>query len=291
MNTMMEETLDLLAPIGITTVAVFCLYEWLQGKYRNGKKSREDWYMAGICLAALALVQRPLLMFLVFGFMGWLFPQGMGALNWVDQQYLVPGVLLFIAGDEFFHGWAHHFAHARRPKSKLARRIQSFYKAAHRPHHFSGGNDNRGELNVTQTYVEGWGWALFLPNYALGLVVLYLGMYKIFLIGTVIKSVWALHNHCNWNYDLYLLNHPNPVVRRTMNALCHVLTFPTMHQQHHSRGKNSAKNMQNMLAVYDWLIWKTLVIEKQRPAVYGWRQSEKEERNVWYRFFYTSLKD
>ena len=34
--------------------------------------------------------------------------------------------------------------------------------------------------------------------------------------------------------NLYLLNHPNPLVRRTMYALCHVFTFPNQHHQHHA---------------------------------------------------------
>lgn len=287
---MIQKTLDLMAPIGISAVLLFILYECFTGKYRDGRKTREDWLMAGICLAALAFIQRPLLVLLIFGFMAWLFPGAMGTFNWIDQNHLILGIILFIMVDELLHGGMHNFAHSGKSKYPLIRRLQSFYKSSHRPHHFCGGNDERGELNVTQTYVEGWAWALFLPNYTFGLIVLYLGLYKIFLIGTAIKSIWALHNHCNWNYDLYLLNHPNRWIRNGMYALCHLITFPTMHHQHHSRGRNSARNMQNMLAIYDWLLWRTLVIEREKPAVYGWRQSKIEEKNVLYRFFNTSIK-
>ena len=287
---MLQDTLDMLAPIGILSLGFFSLYEWVNGKYKNGKKTKEDWKMAGICLAALVFVQRPLLMLVVFWLMSVLFPEGQGVYHWIDVEYFGIGVVLFIVVDEFFHGGAHLFSHSSRPKNKVLRSIQSFVKAAHRPHHFSGGNDNKGELNVTQTYVEGWGWAFILPNYIIGLMVLYLGMYKIFLVGTAIKSLWALHNHCNWNYDLYLLNHRNVVVRKVMYGICHVFTFPTMHQQHHSRGKNSAKNMQNMLSIFDWLLWKTLVIENKRPEIFGWRQNEVEERSVLYRFLNSGIK-
>ena len=86
------------------------------------------------------------------------------------------------------------------------------------------------------------------------------------------------HVHTNWSYDLYFLNHPKPWVRRTMRALCHVFTFPNQHHQHHSRTRNSARNMQNFLALYDWLLWKTLVIETKRPAVYGWKQQPHDAR-------------
>ena len=70
-----------------------------------------------------------------------------------------------------------------------------------------------------------------------------------------------------------------------MYGLCHVLTFPTQHHQHHSRSKNSAKNMQNFFAIYDWLFWKTLVIEKERPQIYGWRQAPEEARSALFRYF------
>lgn len=287
---MIQQTLNAMAPIGITLVLFFTIYELVTGKYQKGKKSKEDWMMAGICLGALAFIQRPLLVAAVFFIMNTFFPNHGGQFNWIDQQFLWPGVVLFIIVDEFFHGGSHFFAHLPRTRYKFINRIQSFLKTAHRPHHLNAANDGRGEISVTQTYVEGWGWAFILPNYILALVVLYLGMYDIFLIGTVIKSTWALHNHCNWNYDLYFLNHKYKFVRKIMYGLCHIFTFPTMHQQHHSRSKNSAKNMQNMLSIYDWLFWKTLVIENERPKIFGWRQGEAEENNVLHRFFDTSFK-
>jgi hypothetical protein len=112
----------------------------------------------------------------------------------------------------------------------------------------------------------------------------------VFLIGTVFKGLWAAHNHVNWNYDLYFLNHPWPWVRKTMRGLCHIITFPTQHHHHHARGKNSAKNMCNLLALYDWLLFGTLAIETEKPSQYGWKQSPKEEHSIWYRYFAIDLK-
>ena len=70
-----------------------------------------------------------------------------------------------------------------------------------------------------------------------------------------------------------------------MWGLCHVITFPTQHHQHHSRSKNSAKNVCGTLAIYDWLIFDTLVIETRRPEIYGWKQSEKEKKSALYSYF------
>lgn len=269
-------------------VLMMSLYELATGAYRHGKKSREDWLMGGICISALAVVQRPLLFAVVFFSMAALFPGQMNTLSWIDSDYFFGGLIAFFMVDEFLHGAAHKFAHMPKVRHPLLARVQSFYRQAHRPHHLVGGNDGKGELSATHTFVEGWAWWLFLPNYSFGFVALYFGLTEIFLWATLIKTVWGVHVHTNWNYDLYLLNHPNKWVRNGMYAVCHVITFPTMHQHHHSRGKNSAKNMQNVLALWDWLFWG-LTIETERPKTFGWRQRAEEERSALYRFFHTSF--
>ncbi len=117
----------------------------------------------------------------------------------------------------------------------------------------------------------------------------YVGMVDTWFWATVLKNLWGVHVHTNWSWDLYLLNHPNRFVRNAMWGLCHVLTLPNHHHHHHARSGNSAKNMQNVLAVYDWLLWDTLVIEKQRPEVYGWKQRPEDEHVLW-RYFARPLK-
>lgn len=291
---MAELTLELTSDLVAYTTGAFFLsfliYEILTGKLKGGKKTKEDWWMSGICLVALNAVQRPLIYACIFLSLGLLLPDGFASLRAINQQFFWPCLVVFLLIDELLHGGAHCFSHARTPKNKALKTIQTFLKIAHRPHHMNGGNDNKGELNVTHTYVEHWAWLIILPNYWFGMATLYFGFYEAYFWGTALKSIWALPVHTNWNYDLYFLNHRYAMVRKLMFALCHVITFPTMHHHHHSRSKNSAKNMQNFLALWDWLLWGTLVIEKQRPKIYGWRQSEKEAHNVWYRFFNTDMK-
>ncbi len=282
---------DQLGRIGLVCLVALLAYEWLYARGRDGKKTLMDWKMGAVCILALALVQRPLLMTVIFLGLTALVPEHAGALRPLEQQYfwaLLPGFMLV---DEYLHGRAHLFAHSKRPRSRILRKIQSFYRVAHRPHHQIGGNDGKGELSVTQTYVEHWGWWLSLPNYWFGLICLYFGLIEVFLWGTLVKAVWGMHVHTNWgrSYDLALLDHPNATVRRAMNALCHVLVFPNQHHQHHARSGNSAKNMTNFIALFDWLLWDTLVIEKARPRVYGWRQTAREEHSALYRFLNTDL--
>ena len=279
------------------SIIVFCAmvvllaYEWLAGRYKGGKKTKEDWAMAGLALFFLAAVQRPVLTYAVFLIMTLLFSDFNGGFHWLEQEYFWLSIFVYFLIDEYLHGRAHLFAHSPKPKNKILKRIQDFYKISHRPHHQVGGNDGKGELSTTHTYVEHWGWWLILPNYWFGLICLYLGFYEVFFWGTLIKALWGMHVHTNWgwSYDLYLLNHKNPVIRQIMYGLCHVIVFPNMHHQHHSRSANSARNMCNVLSIYDYLLWDSLAIEKQRPKIYGWRQSEKEEFNPMYRFFNTNL--
>lgn len=280
-----------LGQLGAVGLVAFLAYEALFSRGRGGRKTLMDWKMAAICIGALSLVQRPLLMTVIFLGLTALVPDYAGALRPLEATHfwvLLPGFMLI---DEYLHGRAHLFAHAKWLKNPVLRKVQAFYRVAHRPHHQIGGNDGRGELSVTQTYVEHWGWWLALPNYWFGLSCLYLGLIEVFLWGTLVKALWGMHVHTNWgrSYDLALLGHSNPVVRKVMRGLCHVLVFPNQHHQHHSRSGNSAKNMTNFIAIFDWLVWKTLVIEESRPAVYGWRQTQSEERSALYRFFNTDL--
>ncbi|MEM6580562.1 MAG: sterol desaturase [Pseudomonadota bacterium] len=290
-NESQQAAIDLVAYIGGAGLIVFMAYEWLFKRNKGGRKTKQDWSMAGLAIGFLSVVQRPLLLIVIFLGLSFAFPAYAGALNWIEQAYFWPCLLAYMLIDEYLHGRMHLFAHSRRPKQPWLQKVQAFYKVAHRPHHLIGGNDGRGQLSVTQTFVEHWGWWLALPNYWFGLACLYFGFYEVFIWGTVVKSLWGMHVHTNWGqgYDLRLLNHPKTWVRKSFRALCHVLVFPNMHHQHHSRSANSAKNMTNMIAIFDWLLWDTLVIEDSRPETYGWRQSTEEENNPLYRFFNTNL--
>lgn len=270
-------------------IIVFALWEWLSGRARAERKSKEDWQMAGLSAAGMVLIQRPALLFGIAWIAGLIIPQYQGGLSWLVSDYFWLTLIGYIALEELFHGLGHWIAHARRPKSRWLQRLQGLYKIGHRPHHLSGGNDGKGQLTVTQTFVEHWLWWFIMPNYWFQFLALYLGLTEVFIIGTLFKGLWAAHNHVNWNYDLYFLNHRWAWVRNSMYALCHIFTFPTQHHHHHARGKNSGSNLCNLLAIYDWLLFGTLVIEREKPKVYGWRQTPEEEHSALYRYFYTDL--
>ena len=288
-----HQTSDQMSRIAGSILLLLIIYEALMGRYRNGRKTREDWAMGFISIGMLAAVQRPLLMVVIFLGLSWGFPLAHESLQWLEVTYFWPVLVIYCLIDEYLHGRAHLFAHTPAPEAPWLAKVQAFYKRAHRPHHQIGGNDGRGELSVTQTYVEHWGWWLILPNYWFGIICLYFGLYQTFLWGTIIKTLWGMHVHTNWgrSYDLYLLNHRWYWVRRLTFAICHVFTLPNMHHQHHSRSRNSAKNMTNFISLFDWLLWDTLVIESERPKTYGWRQTAREEHNPIYRYFYTNFKN
>ena len=57
-----------------------------------------------------------------------------------------------------------------------------------------------------------------------------------------------------------------------------------------ARGPNSAKNVTATLAIYDWLIFGTLAIEKENPKMYGWRQNDEEANSVLKRYFFWDVR-
>jgi hypothetical protein len=273
----------------VVFVALAATAEWLSGRSAEGARTKRDWQMAGLTVTMMVAVQRPLVLLIIGLGLTWLFPGSAGSLAWLEQEYFWYALIGFFCLEELIHGTGHYFAHCRRPKAKLAQSIQAVFKLSHRPHHMSG-DDERGQISVIHTFTNGWLWWFVMPNYWFQLLALYLGLTEVFLWGTVAKGLWAAHTHVNWNYDLYFHNHRWAWVRKTMWGLAHVFTFPTQHHHHHARGKNSARNVCGSLALFDWLIFDTLAIEKERPSVYGWRQSDREQKSALYRYFNTDLK-
>lgn len=282
----LQQALPVLVVLCVLALAMF---EWATGKYKEGAKTRKDWQMVALSASGVAFIERPLLLFIVYLLMDALLPGTHTALGWLQERYLIPAVIGFILVDEFLQGGAHFLTHRPRPNNRLLAKVHTFYREAHRAHHMLGDKADKGVLNVTQASVAGWGWFLLLPNYWFGYIAIYLGLVEVWFWGTLIKTLWGAHVHTNWRYDLVLLNHRSAWVRNAMWALCHVFTFPNQHHQHHSRTGNSAKNMNNFLALYDWLFWKTLVIETERPKIYGWRQNARESSSAWYRYLHRSF--
>ena len=224
-------TNDLVGLSVIAFVLIAAALEWMTGRSANGARTARDWKIAGLTTFFMVAVQRPLVLLIIATSLAFLFPGSAGALSWLDQNYFWPTVVAFFVLEELLHGGGHYFAHSRRPKWRWAQTVQAFYKLSHRPHHISG-DDDRGQISVTQTFTNGWLWWFIMPNYWFQLLGLYLGLTEVFLWATVAKALWAAHTHCNWNYDLYFHNHRWAWVRKTMWGLAHVITFPT---QHHPR--------------------------------------------------------
>ena len=280
----------ILGGIVIVFILIAALWELFSGRTTEGRKTKQDWWMAFLAAAMMIIIQRPLLTVSVAFIMAVALPGSAGALVYLQEDYFWWTLLGFFCIEEFLHGSSHYFSHAKRPKNKTLQWIQAFYKMNHRPHHLSGGQDNKGQISVTQTFVNGWAWWLILPNYWFQIITLYLGLTDVFLAGTAFKGLWAAHTHVNWNYDLYFHNHKWKWVRTLMWCAAHIITFPTQHHQHHSRGKNSMHNLTATLAIYDWLIFKTLAIETSKPKIYGWRQNDEEANSVLKRYFNINVK-
>ncbi len=272
--------------ISLTWFALLIGWEWFRGRYKNGRKTWMDWKIFGLSLSWLTFIERPLIYASVWGLALILIPQAQGSWAFIENHYFWPTLIAFILIDELLHGAIHRFAHSPRPKYRWLLPLHAHYRGAHRMHHLNGDNLHSGQISATHTICVSWGWAFSLPNYWFGAFCTYMGLIEVWAVGTLMKSLWGIHNHANLTYDLRLLNHYHPWVRKTMRALCHIFVFPNQHHQHHSRSKHSAKNIQNFIALYDWLLWGTLFIANKRPDVYGWRHRGKEADNALYRFFH-----
>ncbi len=192
----MDLTSDGYTNLSLACIVFYIVYEWAKGAFKDGKKTGKDWQMLGIAVSWITLVEKPLLIFCTFTVCMALMPEHLGALAWLEEQYLISCIIGFVMIDELLHGWAHNFAHERTPKNRWLAKLQRWYKVTHRTHHLHGGADNRGELGVSQTIVVGWGWAITLPNYWFGYICLYLGLVEAWAIGTAIKSLWGPSRVC-----------------------------------------------------------------------------------------------
>jgi hypothetical protein len=273
------------AAITIGSLLVATLFEWWSGKYRDGKKTAMDWKMAGLCTLALAAFQRPFVNFATFSAGDSMFSRGRGALAFLERDHVVLCAIAYVMLSELVHGIGHRFAHATKIRGGVLGWLQRAYFEAHRPHHLSGDDDDKGQLSATHIFIEGWTFWLIMPTFYVAALMVYLGLEKAVLYGTLFTSAWGIHVHANWTYDLYFLKHRSPWVRLPARALAHVFTFPTAHHQHHARGKASNKNFHNCLALWDWLLWDSLLIPDSRPAIYGWR-TPRHDTSALRRFFH-----
>ncbi|MGB1060487.1 MAG: hypothetical protein ACPGZU_10185, partial [Ketobacter sp.] len=53
--------------LSVAIIMLLVLYEWVTGKYREGRKTKQDWQMFALSSGVLAVIERPLLLFCCFG--------------------------------------------------------------------------------------------------------------------------------------------------------------------------------------------------------------------------------
>jgi hypothetical protein len=156
---------ELLSSVVIMFIIIFAIWELVSGRGKDGKRTKKDWQMAFLATFMMAIVQRPLLAIAISLVLSGLFPTSAGSLAWLQTDYFWWALISYFCIEEFLHGASHLFAHRKRPKNKILQWIQAFYKMSHRPHHLSGGTDNKGQVTVLQTFINGWAWWFILPNF------------------------------------------------------------------------------------------------------------------------------
>lgn len=134
---------DLLKVAVIIFIMAAAAWEFAVGRGRDGRRTKKDWQMAILATFMMAVVQRPILAIAVSVLLSGIFPSSAGSLAWLQQEYFWAALIAYFCIEEFLHGGSHYFSHMKRPKNKALQWIQAFYKMSHRPHHLSGGPDNK----------------------------------------------------------------------------------------------------------------------------------------------------
>ena len=74
--------------LAFSVMGVLVAYEWLTGKYKDGKKTVKDWQMFGLSAAGIQLIERPLLMYCVYLLLDSVLPEQRESWGWISEQYL-----------------------------------------------------------------------------------------------------------------------------------------------------------------------------------------------------------
>lgn len=237
----------------LAVTALVLLVEIVMGRHR-GIYNRNEWLVLGLCAVLNPLVARAIAGMFIAAVIGFLLPQGKGALAHLPLLPSYLGLFLLI---EFAFYWGHRWAHEgqRRPALRWLWKI-------HRTHH--GGR----YMNVLTTQRINLFWSFVVPTAWMTGLAIYLGQGTAAALVVLTIFVWNLITHSNFRWDDAVRSHPR--FGRVFRALEHIVISPGMHHTHHGYGKDGAayRNYAVTFAFIDWM-FGTMHIPSGRPWRYG----------------------
>jgi sterol desaturase/sphingolipid hydroxylase (fatty acid hydroxylase superfamily)/CDGSH-type Zn-finger protein len=233
------------------TLLFFGLSEALLGYFSHSKRSKEDVLIETVNTFALMVVTKPLVTFMAFQLLKWLFPNQENALFTLS---LWSGLLIFLLVDDFLQYWYHRSAHEYKWLWKL-----------HRAHHTAT------EMGLLVSYRQSIYYYLFMPN------IWWLGVFTYFggglpvAVGIILKQIIVISSHSMVTWDSFF--HKRPALMPILKVLERIFITPAFHHAHHAVSKiddigNPNGNFGNMFSIWDQL-FRTAHYAHTFPNEYG----------------------
>ena len=241
--------LDVYAVIGI--LIFFSLVETLTGLFHHSIRTKSDWIQEIGSFFVLSVIQKPLIVLLVFSICHWLMP---------NQQYIMSGWSLwftlpfYLLIDDVLQYWYHRLAHETNWLWKL-----------HLAHH------QAEEMGYFVSYRNAALYYAIMPNiWWIGFAA-YLGCAKAIAIGLILKQLVIIGSHSTtkWDQYLYKFKFLNPFTW----VVEHIIVTPAFHYAHHGKSQKDGisdpnGNFGNMFSLWDQL-FKTAKFTRQYPTQLG----------------------
>ena len=257
--------------IVIGYLLIFGILDAITGLYHNSKRTKDDWLIETISIAAIAILVKPgaALLTLLVG-------KALLAEYHLHYQEISIWISLpiFLLIDDLSQYWYHRSAHE-----------YPFFWKLHRPHHAAP------EMGIFVTYREAFLYPVLIPSVWLMGICLYLGWAQAVAFGVVIKQLVLISSHSNWKWDVQLYRHK--ITRPIILVLRRIIITPAFHHAHHGLTakdgvSNPHGNFGNLFSLWDQ-IFGTAMYTTEFPKIYGIENDPKEgfAANYFYPFFRT----
>jgi len=259
----------------IPTVLLFVvgIIEAMGGLYLEDKRSRDDFKIELVSLVTLpTMIQPAILLASLFALEAFL-PQYANHFIHISVWWHIAAFLIL---DDMTQYWWHRLSHSNRTMWKL-----------HRPHHVVE------EMGVLVTFRNATLYYAMMPGIWFSAVLIYLGMWQVYLFYTPIKLIVILlaHSETRWDRFLYKYKFLHPlawVIERTIST-------PATHFAHHGLTAEDGVshpngNYGNLLFIWD-IIFGTAKITRKYPTKFGAWNQLKEPWYVQLMFPFIRSKD
>ncbi|MEP6903023.1 MAG: sterol desaturase family protein [Actinomycetota bacterium] len=253
---------EVYAVLGI--VAFFGLIETLAGYLYRTKRTADDWIQEAGGFFVLAVIIKPVVVFMAFKFGEFLIPSFQNQFAGLSLWIVLPAFLLI---DDFLQYWHHRFSHE-----------YAFLWKLHRPHH------QAEEMGFFVSFRNSGLFYVIFPNIWWLSIVIFLGGAKAATIGVILKQLLVIASHSTrkWDTVLYKYRALNPLT----TIVERIFITPAFHYAHH--GVSLADNISdpngnygNMFSIWDQ-IFGTAKFTRQFPQKLGLINDPQEGWAVCY---------